>query len=447
MEKRVSTNLKRPSRPSSGIIASKIQQSVSSNPWQTSYGSAIGVNKPITRQDPGRKFYNELENKKLSSVNQMVINGPVISKLSSRDIPMTKTNSNEINLFKNITKVTNIPSGNPHEMKVNCLKTTNLIGQREEYLDPKDNNNLPPYSRLVIANKDNFLQSNLKMLISTNNEYYPFLGGECLCSKCSCGNCKCVHFKYRVGENTLTGISGRPMSSCYRDDYKAHPIEGVECRIAFPELVTFPTRCRATSAYKRDYQPPVIPYEMDGDNIGMKSAKNVNLGPTAVNVRCPFSKETQSKLDYPDWKCSKVKPIEPFKPETVVKNMPFTCKRANNEYGKFYEEEGTPGVERAPNKAFQKTSIPIDTTIPTNYASTNQAAYPCYGEDQTDPLKRFYPRNNLKCENTPPSDGHYQKSSQAYDVHPDSMKCILRERINKLKQNLRDFALTNRISY
>lgn len=117
------------------------------------------------------------------------------------------------------------------------MNFTNVIGQKEDYLDPKDKEQIPVFTRLVVADKENFLPKNLKTLVNSKNEYYPYITGVCLCSKCACGNCKCVHFKYKVPENNN---EQRP-TSAYKEDFKPHVIEPVECRIAYPELMTVPT--------------------------------------------------------------------------------------------------------------------------------------------------------------------------------------------------------------
>ena len=65
-------------------------------------------------------------------------------------------------------------------------------------MDANDAFKHPVYSKIVSNPfKKNFLETNLKTLLHCKNEYYPYLGGKCLCGYCTCGNCKCVHFKYK----------------------------------------------------------------------------------------------------------------------------------------------------------------------------------------------------------------------------------------------------------
>ena len=52
------------------------------------------------------------------------------------------------------------------------------------------------------------------MLIQCKNEYYPFIGGKCLCGQCNCGLCKCVHFKYNKKNKT-----GKDFKTLYQQDY------------------------------------------------------------------------------------------------------------------------------------------------------------------------------------------------------------------------------------
>lgn len=71
-------------------------------------------------------------------------------------------------------------------------------------MDPVDGMKNPVYSRVITkTGSSQFLEKNLKTLIKCKNEYYPYLGGECLCGTCICGQCKCVHFKYN--QNSKTG--------------------------------------------------------------------------------------------------------------------------------------------------------------------------------------------------------------------------------------------------
>lgn len=421
MKKRPETATKNRGRPSSGLMAQKIANSMQQDPWQSTYKMS-SLNCQQVKD-------SELLSRKGSSYEQ--INGPVIAKSSAKDIPMSK--------------ISNKRSSKKIDSKEEIF-SSNVIGQKEEYLDPKDVSKLPPYSKLVVNDKDNFLGTNLKNLISSKGEYYPYITGKCLCSKCSCGSCKCVHFKYKVNENCIAQ-AGEPAVSRYKEEYKAYPIEKVEMRVAFPELLITPNRSGLPVKKQEDKNNLTAFSFPEEEQHGLNSAKQVNIGPTSVPVTAPFAKETQSKLDYPDWKCAKIQKIEPFKPETVIKNMPFLAKKTNNDYGNFYDEEGTPALQRAVNQRNKKSNIPIDTSIPISYNSAAKTAFPSYSEDQIEPLQRFLPRNNLMCDKTPQAEGHYKKSSDTQHKINKDETCPLNQEIVKLKKNLREFAFQQKIIY
>lgn len=92
---------------------------------------------------------------------------------------------------------------NQLEIKNLKLKENNDFQEKEGWLDEKDVIKHPLYSR-IISNpyQPDFIKKNLKTLISTKNEYFPYLfEGKCMCGCCTCGNCHCVHFKYKVNKD------------------------------------------------------------------------------------------------------------------------------------------------------------------------------------------------------------------------------------------------------
>jgi hypothetical protein len=291
------------------------------------------------------------------------VQGPVISKVDARsNYPIVsksnaKDNLFETNLLKEQPSKQMTMEGHKRSLQLKstrpmtALPEINVIGQQEKWLDPEDTLNPAPHSRLINFDKDNLLAANLKTLVLSANEYYPFLGGKCMCGECECGQCKCVHFKYK-SNNGDPNDNG--MSTIYKEDFVPHPLQCTKKRPIYNELHSFPTKVDYSSNYKQDYgSKSPFPFE---ETEALNKAKETNIGVGDCNVQGPVSKETKYRLDYPDWKCSKTEPIKPFMPQTVPKDLPFFAKPHNKEYGNFYEQGEVPGVERAPNKLYQKTS-------------------------------------------------------------------------------------------
>ena len=322
------------------------------------------------KNDASKRFESKDNQKNLAALklaNQalanMIANGPVISKVDPKSNAQidcksgTRSDLFETNTENKVMSKTETTDISKHSSL--CKKTRsltavfdiNVIGQQEKWIDPADALNPAPHSRLINFDRNNLLAANLKTLVLSANEYYPFLTGKCMCGECECGHCKCVHFKYKPSNANPTDNF---MTTMYKEDFVPYPLQASKNRPVYNELHSCPSKVDYSSIYKKDYSGK-SPFPCE-ETRGLNKAKEINIGVGDCNVKGPVNKETKYKLDYPDWKCSKTEPIKPFNPQTVPKDLPFFSKPHNNEYGNFYEQGEVPGVERAPNKLHQKTS-------------------------------------------------------------------------------------------
>ena len=77
---------------------------------------------------------------------------------------------------------------NKRQLSTTKFIEKNHMGQEEVWLNPIDAINNPAHSKIICKFGDKiFIEKNLKKLINGKNEYYPHLGGSCLCGSCNCG--------------------------------------------------------------------------------------------------------------------------------------------------------------------------------------------------------------------------------------------------------------------
>jgi len=309
---------------------------------------------------------------------------------------------------------------------------TNPLGQKETFLDPNDATHCPAHTRLIAnPNDGDFLKKNLHTLYRAPNEYYPLLGGECLCGYCICGNCKCVHMKFKNKEQNAIG------QTIHATDFGEHDtpfcnkqiIRGPQMQKPLNEFVK-------DSTYKVDYPG----HRPDGAPALNKGKQN-NLGPCATNVKAPIAQMTQHKLDYPDWGYAKAEPlnIAPLAPFT--KKLPIDYKTQNQDYGAFFNDEDMPALQ-APAKHIQKKSNNFfGPQLPMDYGTQHRADYTRKNPEHTG--KRL-PKDNLYADNEK-FDTKFRSIKQDYGDHPKAMICPMKERVRLVKDLIKTYALDNRI--
>lgn len=273
----------------------------------------------------------------------------------------------------------------------------NVLGQPEDWLDAKDKVNPPVHSRLVNYIPKEFLRANVKVLVNSVNEYYPYLTGVCLCNQCICGNCRCVHFKYRIGQNCFSQVIPAldDFSTEYKREFKPKKMAGPSRHVQPNELAVVPFKLAMETSNSRNFRPPSGAGAFNGP-LPLSRARVDNIGPGVCPVRCPLDSLTCNRQDYPDWKCVGAQPLPRFVPNTSAKNMPFMGKPVNREYGAFFARGEQPEVREGcfpenRNNVFPAPAIefPNETDYQRNYKPKN------LGDD---PLSRFRPIGNLELE-------------------------------------------------
>jgi len=315
------------------------------------------------------------------------------------------------------------------------LNTTNPLGQKENYLDPKDASKCPAHTKMVTnANDTDFLKKNLHTLYKTPNEYYPLIGGECLCGMCVCGSCKCVHMKFKNNDSKAVG---QPLS---RTDYINPTNTFCNKHIIRPQqTVKLPNEFVKDSLYKTDYQPLE---QNKNEPKFMNKAKMNNLGPVSSNVKAPIAQITNNKLDYPDWGYrKKAEPILMQEPPQLTKKMPSTYKTQNQDYGAFFNEEDAEPLQTMNKIVPKKTNNFFGPKIPVDYDTQQR-------KDFKDPglvsVEKRLPRDNLFTENEPFAT-KYKSIKQDYGEHPKVLTCPVKQRIKIVKEILRQYADVNKI--
>ena len=312
--------------------------------------------------------------------------------------------------------------------------TTNPLGQQEHYLDPADALKCPAHTKVVTnATGQDFLKKNLHSLYKTANEYYPMLGGECLCGSCTCGSCKCVHMKYKSKEESSIG---QPLS---RADYVNHGTGLRSKPIVRPqETVKLPNEFVKDSLYKTDYAPVGL---NSNEPKFMNKAKLDNTGPGSSSIKAPIAQITNNKLDYPDWGYRKVEPIKLQAPAPMTKKLPSTFKTQNQDYGAFFNEEGAEPVQAMVRKVPKRSNNFFGPTLPMNYDSQQRNDFKNPGHVT---VEKRLPRDNLFTENEPfPT--RFKPVKQDYGDHPKVLTCPLKERIKKVKELIKTYANNNMI--
>lgn len=276
----------------------------------------------------------------------------------------------------------------------------NIVGQPEEWLDVRDKLNPPVHSKTVTYIPNDFLRANVKSLVNTVNEYYPYLTGVCLCKDCICGNCRCVHFKYKAGQNIFSTLM--PGMDNFTTEYKTefYPKKTSDQRRKAPtnELSILPFKLQPDTTNSNAFKKPVNDGQFNNIPFLNRSKIN-NLGPTVCYLPCPLDGLSSYKRDYPDWKCAMPGKLPRFAPATLTKGMPFMGKPANRDYGSYFGKGQTPDqvtafVPENRNNIFPNVSG-VDLPNQTDYQRNYQPKY--LGDD---PLRQYHPIDNLESEVT-----------------------------------------------
>lgn len=275
----------------------------------------------------------------------------------------------------------------------------NILGQTEEWMDVRDKLNPAVYTKLVTHNTGEFLASNIRGLVNSQNEYYPFLTGKCLCSQCTCSNCRCVHFKYKLGQNVFSLL--KPDLDELMSEYKKE--------FGPKKITANPKRKSQTGEiqlipFKVNYNTTNSLYFGLPSNIGVNchkfpiKAKMDNLGPNVCPVFCGINSNTSYKNDYPDWKCLVDGGSLVGNQNFVRKTMPFMGKAVNREYGAFHKQGDNPATRTPCVPENRNNVLPVfencdsrtnETDYQRNFIPKN------LGDDK---LQNFRPVHNLQLE-------------------------------------------------
>lgn len=310
--------------------------------------------------------------------------------------------------------------------------TTNPLGQKETYLDPKDASKCPAYTRVIAnANDKDFLKKNIHTLYKSPNEYYPLIGGECLCGYCICGNCKCVHMKFKTrDQNTI----GQPLS---RTDFVDHgPVFGNKQIVRPQQIVKPPNEFVKDSLYKTDYVPKGL---NSNEPKFLNKARVNNLGPCATNIKAPIAQITNNKLDFPDWGYQKAEPLQ-VQP-LMTKKMPSTFKTQNQDYGGFFNEADAQPLQNMVKHVPKRSNNFFGPNLPMDYDSQQKKDFKDQGMTNTEIRM---PKDNLY------TDGEnfatkFKSIKQDYGDHPQVLSCPVKERIKKVKELMKTYANENHI--
>jgi hypothetical protein len=269
---------------------------------------------------------------------------------SKEDLPSKVQTLEKDDVFKIAKSKNSLFAQFKNKKVVNIPEMSNVIGQEEYWLNPADKDSLPLHSKNVVISKQNFIETNIKNFIAAPNEYYPFFTGKCLCGECECGTCKCIHFKYKA----VSLCPKNDTKTIYQSDYLPN-CQAKLSKVFIPsEIQQCNSKIDFTTAYtEATAMKPRVPIN---EKKVISRALDINIGVGACSVIAPANKETQYKLDYPDWKCPKTVVNKPFLPKTFVQNLPMFGKSQNTEYGNFDNSE----VERMPkarNPLHEKSSF------------------------------------------------------------------------------------------
>ena len=236
----------------------------------------------------------------------------------------------------------------PELQKINqTAPFQNILGQTEEWMDVKDKLNPAVHSKLVTHNTKEFLASNIRGLVNSQNEYYPFLTGKCLCNQCTCSKCRCVHFKYRLGQNVFTLLKPETDESTteYKREFVPKKMRANPAKTNQNEIQVVPSKVNYSTSASLNYGVP-SKTGYNTHNFPIR-AKMDNLGANVCPVFCGINSNTSYKNDYPDWKCLVSNQGNGKERQLPAKTMPFMGKAVNREYGAFHNLGDVPGP-RAP---------------------------------------------------------------------------------------------------
>ena len=452
-----SANFRKVSKPRPGT-GSRVNQPQDSDRWSTIYRESTKANE--TRAQKAKNEVNDFSdlvsvrslNKSYHSSNKPsnkenlgknVKNGFFVKKPAKKTVTIRNDDSALVSVNKT-NKVDIDKSGiteNPDPLKSTIqdiinkpLNTTNPLGQKEHYLDPTDASKRPAHTKTISnANDPDFLKKNLHALYKSSNEYYPLLGGECLCGYCICGNCKCVHMKFKNKEESSIG---QPIS---RTDFVNHCPTFCNKQIVRPQqTVKPPNEFVKDSLYKTDYQA-LKPNS--NEPRFMNKAKLSNLGPTSSSIKAPIGQMTNNKLDYPDWGYRKTEPLKVQPPPPMTKKMPSSFKTQNQDYGAFFNEENAEPVQQMARNGPKRTNNFFGPKLPMDYDTQQRKDFKDHGKVSTE--KRV-PRDNLYTEGENFAT-RFRPVKQEYGDHPKGLNCPVKERIKKVKEIMRAYANENMI--
>lgn len=339
----------------------------------------ISIEPVISQIKANSNVFNE---KKQLSKNDEIFGQSIKKQLSHRNSSKIATSDELLTIYPELQNLNRIT---PFQ---------NIIGQEEEWMDVHDKVNLPAYSRLINYNKDNFLKLNIKNLLQSKNEYYPFLKNQCLCGKCACGDCKCMHFRYKRDQNHMNCVQPSEQTTEYKKEYIPKKMEKNEHKIQPNEILIMPT--------KIDYSTINSVNFCANENVDLNchpfllKAKINNLGPNVCFAPCSMSENTSSRNDYPNWNCVGSAKIQPYIPNTVVKNLPWMGKPVNREYGSHHKNGELVESRKACIPESKNNIVPFvqelnDMQNETDYQRNFKLK--TLGDD---PLRKFLPVDNLQ---------------------------------------------------
>ncbi len=329
---------------------------------------------------------------------------------------------------------------NRNELKGTKFQQRDKLGQEETWVNPLDAVKNPVHSRVVTdPKKSQFIETNLKNFLSCKNEYYPYIGGKCLCGQCTCGQCKCVHFKYKT-----RNPKNRELKTMYNLDFVPWDCEKPKLQKQKPELINFPFPKDFSTQYNTHYKRP------DNKNKHQPFFRNMakfdNINALRNKIKAPCAKETHYQLDYPNWEANKPKAFKPFVPNTRMEKLPFFDKTANNAYGDFYKNKNYPKTKIVPNPTYENRENPLGPNIPINYKTSAQDNFIKFPEETIEPVERRIPKDNIFI-NKHPFENQFKTIQKDFDFKNNPIECPIRKGIKRVKNKLRDFARKQRIPY
>ena len=345
---------------------------------------------------------------------------------------ISNMNNNESNLQKSIKIVNNL---SPQHLRNTHLEQTNSYGQKETWLDPVDAIQNPVNSRVVTDPKgSDFIIKNLQTLLAQKNEYFPHIGGKCLCGDCICGTCRCVHFKYKPLK-----IPNDNLKTIYQQDFVKFDINRPKPLKAPAELHLFPFKKNYTTQYGTHFKKP-IPLKDDFNLIN--KAKLDNIEPFK-GLKAPCNKHTRYKLDFPDWGICPTESIKPFNPKSLIK-IPFYGKGTNGDYGDFYNKNQVPKIVKPVNN--EKNRNPLGPNIPINYETCHKKDFVKFPNDLLDSIEKKIPKDNLFL-NKEKFKNQYRSVQRDFDGKQRGIICPVKLEVKRVKNIIRNYARSKRIPY